>query len=109
MPPTPFCHTLSSLLPPLIICALHERRREIELFFKWMVKQNLRIKSFYGTSENAIESQTWAAIAVYVLAAIIKKEPDLRTSLVNYRDTVNDSRCVITPDLDHSVDHGMSA
>ena len=68
------------LLPPLTICALYKRRWEIELFFKW-VKQNLRIKRFYGTSENAVKSQIWIAIAVYVLVAIIKKELDLKASL----------------------------
>lgn len=51
-----------------------------QLFFKW-VKQNLRIKRFYGTSENAVKSQIWIAIAVYVLVAIIKKELDLKASL----------------------------
>jgi IS4 transposase len=68
------------LLPPLTICALYQRRWEIELFFKW-VKQNLRIKRFYGTSENAVKSQIWIAISVYVLVAIIKKELDLKASL----------------------------
>jgi IS4 transposase len=66
--------------PSVTICALYKRRWEIQLFFKW-VKQNLRIKRFYGTSENAVKSQIWIAIAVYVLVAIIKKELELKASL----------------------------
>jgi hypothetical protein len=67
-------------LPALTICALYRCRWQVELFFKW-IKQHLRIKRFYGTSENAVKSQIWIAVAVYVLIAIIKKELGLRTSL----------------------------
>ena len=76
------------LLPPLTICVLYHRRWEIELFFKW-VKQNLRIKRFYGTSENAVKSQIWIAIAVYVLVAIIKKELDWKASLHTLLQTLS--------------------
>ena len=67
-------------LPALTICALYRCRWQIELFFKW-IKQHLRIKRFYGTSENAVRTQIWIAISVYVLVAIIKKELQLDVSL----------------------------
>lgn len=60
-------------LPALTIALLFKCRWQIELFFKW-IKQNLRIKSFYGTSENAVKTQIWIAISIYVLVAIIKKQ-----------------------------------
>jgi IS4 transposase len=60
------------------IAALYKKRWQVELFFKW-VKQNLRIKHFYGTSENSVKTQIWIAVSVYVLAAIIKKELALDT------------------------------
>jgi IS4 transposase len=55
-------------LPPLIIAQLYRSRWHVELFFKW-IKQHLRIKNFYGTSENALRTQIWIAISVYVLVA----------------------------------------
>ena len=67
-------------LPADTIAALYKARWEIELFFKW-IKQHLRIKAFFGTSENAVKSQIWIAISVYVLVAIIKKRLDLTTDL----------------------------
>ncbi len=67
-------------LPALTICALYKSRWQVELFFKW-IKQHLRIKRFYGTSENAVKTQIWIAISVYVLVAIIKKELKLEISL----------------------------
>jgi hypothetical protein len=67
-------------LPPLTICALYKCRWQVELFFKW-IKQHLRIKRFYGTSENAVRTQIWIAISVYVLVAIIKKQLNLDVSL----------------------------
>lgn len=67
-------------LPPETIAALYRYRWQVELFFKW-IKQNLRIKSFYGTSENAVKTQIWIAISVYVLVAIIKKRLKLDQSL----------------------------
>ena len=67
-------------LPPETIAALYRYRWQVELFFKW-IKQNLRIKSFYGTSENAVKTQIWIAISVYVLVAIIKKRLKVEQSL----------------------------
>ena len=67
-------------LPPLTIAQLYRRRWQIELFFKW-IKQNLRIKSFFGTSPNAVRTQIWIAVSVYVLVAIIKKRLRLAASL----------------------------
>jgi hypothetical protein len=72
--------TNHGLLPALSICALYKSRWQIELFFKW-IKQHLRIKRFYGTSQNAVKTQIWIAVAVYVLVAIIKKELNLKASL----------------------------
>ena len=63
-------------LPATTIAALYKSRWRIELFFKW-IKQHLRIKVFYGTSENAVKSQIWIAVATYLLVAIVKKELDL--------------------------------
>ena len=67
-------------LPALTIAQLYRSRWQVELFFKW-IKQNLRIKSFFGTSENAVKTQIWIAISVYVLVAIMKKELHLKESL----------------------------
>ncbi len=67
-------------LPALTICALYKGRWHVELFFKW-IKQHLRIKRFYGTSENAVKSQIWIAVSTYVLIAIIKKRLSLDASL----------------------------
>lgn len=67
-------------LPALTIPALYRCRWQIELFFKW-IKQHLRIKAFFGTSENAVKSQIWIAVATYVLVAIIKKRLNLAASL----------------------------
>jgi len=66
--------------PPTTICELYKARWQVELFFKW-IKQHLRIKKFYGTSENAVKVQIWTAVSVYVLIAIIKKRLDLQPSL----------------------------
>jgi hypothetical protein len=70
-------------LPAETIAALYKKRWQVELFFKW-IKQNLRIKHFYGTSENAVKTQIWIAVSVYVLAAIIKKELALEISLYTF-------------------------
>jgi hypothetical protein len=67
-------------LPALTIAQLYKCRWQVELFFKWL-KQHLRIKAFYGTSENAVKTQLWIAIAVYVLVAIVKKRLHLEASL----------------------------
>lgn len=67
-------------LPARTIAALYKSRWQVELFFKW-IKQHLRIKQFYGTSENAVKTQVWCAVCVYVLVAIVKKELQLNASL----------------------------
>ena len=67
-------------LPALTIAQLYRCRWQVELFFKW-IKQHLRIKAFFGTSENAVKSQIWIAVSVYVLVAIIKKRLNLSASL----------------------------
>jgi transposase len=67
-------------LPAATICALYKSRWQVELFFKW-IKQHLRIKRFFGTSENAVKTQIWIAVSVYVLVAIIKKRLNLDASL----------------------------
>jgi hypothetical protein len=67
-------------LPALTITKLYRMRWQIELFFKW-IKQHLRIKAFFGTTENAVKTQIWIAISVYVLVAIVKKRLQLSASL----------------------------
>ncbi len=67
-------------LPAKTIAELYKQRWKIELFFKW-IKQHLRIKKFFGTSENAVKTQIWVAISVYVLVAIIKKRMNLKMEL----------------------------
>ncbi|UCG08942.1 MAG: IS4 family transposase [Desulfobacterales bacterium] len=69
-------------LPALTVAELYRCRWQIELFFKW-IKQHLRIKAFYGTSENAVKTQIWIAISVYVLVAIVKKRLRIELSLYN--------------------------
>ena len=71
-------------LPPLAICLLYKSRWQVELFFKW-IKQHLRIKAIYGTIMNAVKSQIWIAISIYVLIAIIKKRHALDASLFQPR------------------------
>lgn len=70
-------------LPPLTITTIYRCRWQIELFFKW-IKQHLRIKAFYGTSPNAVKTQIWIAIAVYVLVAIARKRLDIQASLYTF-------------------------
>jgi hypothetical protein len=67
-------------LPALTITELYRCRWQVELFFKW-IKQHLRIKVFFGTSENAVKTQSWIAVSVYVLVAIVKKRLNLSASL----------------------------
>lgn len=67
-------------LPAITITELYRCRWQVELFFKW-IKQHLRIKAFFGTSENAVKSQIWIAVSVYVLVAIVKKRLQLSASL----------------------------
>lgn len=72
--------TNNFMLPAPVVAQLYKCRWQIELFFKW-IKQHLRIKAFYGTSENAVKTQIWIAVAVYVLVAIVKKRLQLNQSL----------------------------
>ena len=75
-------------LPAMTVCELYRNRWHVELFFKW-IKQHLRIKRFYGTSENAVKSQIWIAVSVYVLVAIIRKRLDLEASLYTILQTLS--------------------
>jgi Domain of unknown function (DUF4372)/Transposase DDE domain len=72
--------TNNTTLPPLTIAALYKSRWQVELFFKW-IKQHLRIKKFFGNTENAVKTQIWCAVSTYVLIAIAKKELQLNASL----------------------------
>ena len=67
-------------LPALTIALIYKSRWQVELFFKW-IKQHLRIKAFFGTSENAVKTQIWIAVSVYVLVAIVRKRISLDLSL----------------------------
>ena len=75
--------TNNFILPALTVADLYRCRWQVELFFKW-IKQHLRIKAFYGTSENAVKTQVWIAISVYVLVAIIKKRLKIELSLYTF-------------------------
>jgi hypothetical protein len=72
--------TNNFLLPAITIAQIYKQRWQVELFFKW-IKQHLRIKSFYGTSKNAVKTQIWIAISVYLIVAIIKKRLNIQDSL----------------------------
>jgi len=72
--------TNNFVLPAITIAKVYKSRWQVELFFKW-IKQHLRIKAFYGTSENAVKTQIWIAVSIYVLMAIIRKRLDLEASL----------------------------
>jgi hypothetical protein len=67
-------------LPALTIAQIYKQRWQVELFFKW-IKQHLRIKRFLGTSENAVKTQIWIAVSIYVLVAIVRKRLGLEASL----------------------------
>ena len=85
-------------LPALTIAELYRCRWQVELFFKW-IKQHLRIKSFYGTSKNAVKTQIWIAISVYVLVAIVKKELKIDLSLYTILQILSVSLFEKTPIL----------
>ena len=72
--------TNNCALPAITIAEFYRCRWQVELFFKW-IKQHLRIKVFFGTSENAVKTQIWIAVSVYVLVAIVKKRLNLSASL----------------------------
>lgn len=80
--------TNETTLPALVIAELYKSRWRVELFFKW-IKQHLRIKSFYGTSENAVKTQVWIAVCTYVLVAILKKRLHLNCSLYTILQILN--------------------
>ena len=72
--------TNQTALPALTICELYKSRWQVELFFKW-IKQHLRIKNFYGTSENAVKTQIWIAVSIYVLVVVVRTRLNLDASL----------------------------
>jgi hypothetical protein len=86
-------------LPPLTVAQLYRSRWQVELFFKW-IKQHLRIRKFYGTSENALKTQIWIAISVYVLVAIVKKQLKLEGSLYRILQILSISLFEKTPILE---------
>ena len=72
--------TNNTALPALSTCALYKAKWQVELFFRW-IKQHLRVKAFFGTTENAVKSQIWIAVSVYVLVAIVRNRLNLSRSL----------------------------
>ena len=97
--------TNNTVLPALTISTLYKSRWQVELFFKW-IKQHLRIKKFLGTSENAVKTQVWCAVATYVLIAIVKKELQLNASLYTCLQILSVSvfektqlSCALQPDV----------
>jgi transposase len=91
-------------LPALTIAVLYKARWQIELFFKW-IKQHLRIKVFYGTSENAVKTQIWIAISTYLLVAILKRELRLEQSLYTILQVLSVSLFEKTPILQALTGH----
>lgn len=100
--------------PPTTICALNKARWQVELFFKW-IKQHLRIKKFYSTSENAVKVQIWTAVSVYVLVAIIKKRLNLDASLYTLLQVFSVTLCEKIPlnkdlfNTDHILENDMNS
>ena len=90
--------TNNTTLPASTIAALYKSRWQVELFFKW-TKPHLRIKRFLGTSENAVKTQIWCAVATYVLIAIVKQELRLEASLYTLRQILSVSVFEKTPIL----------
>ena len=90
--------TNNLVLPALTIAEIYRCRWQVELFFKW-IKQHLRIKAFYGTSENSVKIQIWIAISVYVLVAIVKKRLNLNLSLYTILQILSVSLFEKTPVL----------
>jgi hypothetical protein len=88
--------TNNTLLPAMTIADLYRCRWQVELFFRW-IKQHLRIKAFYGTTENAVKIQVWTAISVYVLVAIVKKTLQLDRSLFSILQVLSVSLMEKTP------------
>jgi hypothetical protein len=101
--------TNNTALPAMTIASLYKSRWQVELFFKW-IKQHLRIKRFLGTSENAVKTQIWCAVATYVLIAIVRKELKLDVSLYTCLQILSVSlfektqiSCALQPYLDTST------
>jgi hypothetical protein len=90
--------TNNTALDAATLCALYKCRWQVELFFKW-IKQHLRIKQFLGSSENAVKTQIWAAIATYVLIAIVKRELEIEASLYTFLQILSVSIFEKTPIL----------
>lgn len=90
--------TNNFVIPALTVAQLYKSRWQVELFFRW-IKQHLRIKAFYGTSENAVKTQIWIAISVYVLASIVKKRLGLSVSLYSFLQVLGLSLFEKTPIL----------
>jgi hypothetical protein len=88
--------TNNFVLPALIIAQIYKSRWQIELFFKW-VKMHLRIKAFYGASENAVKTQIWIAVSIYVLVAIIRKRLGVDLSLYQILQILSISQLEKTP------------
>jgi hypothetical protein len=93
-------------LPALVIALLYKLRWRVELFFKW-IKQNLRIKHFFGTSDNAVKTQVWIAVCVYVLVAIVRKELGLGISLSQMLQIVSVSAFEHVPLAELLADRGL--
>ena len=97
-------------LPAKTICALYKSRWRVELFFKW-IKQHLRIKTFYGTTENAVKTQIWIAVSVYLLVAIVRKRLRLPGSLYTFLQVLSVSLFEKMPisqvlqQVDHTTAH----
>jgi hypothetical protein len=83
-------------LPALTVCLIYKHRWRVELFFKW-IKQHLRVKRFYGTSPNAVKSQIWIAITVYVLIAVVKKRLELEVPIYTFLQVLSVSIFEKTP------------
>ena len=92
-------------LPALVVSRLYRYRWQVELFFKW-IKQHLRIKRFFGTSENAVKSQIWIAVSVYVLVAIVKKRLRLKATLFQLLQVLSLTMFERTP-LDQLLTFGV--
>jgi hypothetical protein len=88
--------TNNFLLPALVIAQIYKSRWQIELFFKW-VKMHLRIKAFYGTSENAVKTQIWIAVSIYVLVAIVRKRLGVELSLYQILQILSINQLEKTP------------
>jgi hypothetical protein len=85
-------------LPALTIAQIYKKRWAVELFFRW-IKQHLRVKAFYGTSENAVKTQIWIAVSIYVLVAIVRKRLGLEASLYQILQTLSLTQFEKTPIL----------